>query len=139
MPSFSKESQDRLSSCHYSLQLICNDIISFYNFTVLCGHRTKEEQNKSFQEGKSKLQFPHSKHNSYPSLAVDIAPYPINWHDRERFFMLAGMMFACANKHNIKLRWGGNWNGNFISSDQKFDDLPHFEVITAVGTKNLTL
>ena len=37
------------------------------------------------REGRSKLSWLESKHNCEPSRAVDIAPYPIDWDDRERF------------------------------------------------------
>ena len=42
---------------------------------IVCGHRNKEDQNKAFAEGKSKLKWPKGKHNKLPSQAVDAAPY----------------------------------------------------------------
>ena len=74
MPYFGRLSTQRLSTCDERLQDICNEAIKVYDFSVLCGHRDEIEQKKLFREGKSKLEYPHSKHNSIPSLAVDIAP-----------------------------------------------------------------
>ena len=44
MPKFGKQSQDRLATCHPKIQLIMNEAIKAYDFTVLCGTRTPEEQ-----------------------------------------------------------------------------------------------
>ena len=54
-------------------------------------------------------------------MAVDVAPYPIDWNDRERFFELAGFVQAFALGMNIKVQWGGHWKG-------KKQDLPHWEL-----------
>lgn len=129
MPQFSSRSLQRLEECDERLQEICHEVIKFFDFTVLEGHRNKETQDRMVIEGKSKLYWPKSKHNSLPSKAVDIAPYPIVWSDTGRFKLLAGMMFGVAEMKNIKLRWGGDWNGNWSFKDQTFHDLPHYEVI----------
>jgi hypothetical protein len=52
--------------------------VSPIDFKILCGHREEKEQNEAFNKGNSKLKWPQSKHNSLPSLAVDIAPFPVN-------------------------------------------------------------
>lgn len=129
MPKFSKTSLQRLETCHPDLQKICNEAIKHYDFSVICGHRSKKEQDIALKNGATKLQYPKSKHNSNPSLAVDLAPYPIDWHKYERFYYLAGLIQATAKGMNIKIRWGGDWsmNGNF--EENKFNDLPHFELI----------
>lgn len=129
MPKFGNASKSRLAECDPRLQEICHEVIKFYDFTVLCGHRGEEEQNKLFKDGQSKLKFPNSKHNKNPSLAVDIAPWPIDWNDHRRFHLLSGMMFSVANAKGITLRWGGDWNRNWDLNDQSFYDLPHFEIV----------
>lgn len=70
-----------------------------------------------------------SKHNSQPSKAVDVSPYPINWNNKEGFYHFAGFVRATAQQMGIKIRWGGDWNGNFDLKDQNFFDLPHFEIL----------
>ncbi len=32
-------------------------------------------------------------------------------------------------KKGIKIRWEGDWNGNYDLKDQNFYDLPHFEAV----------
>lgn len=128
MPTFSRRSLARLETCDHRIQQVLKRAITRYDFTVLCGHRTKEEQNDAFERGASKLRWPQSKHNKTPSLAVDIAPFPIDWGDLQRFRELAAIILDEAAKLNIKLRWGGDFNMNG-KPDDKFIDMPHFEIL----------
>ncbi len=128
MPKFSDKSKRLLSTCDLRLQELCDEAIRIMDFTVITGHRDKESQNKAFAKGLSKLRWPDGKHNKYPSQAIDIAPYPIDWNDRERFVLLAGIMIATAKSQGIALRWGGDWDGDFNLKDNKFADLGHFEI-----------
>ena len=120
MPHFSEKSKQRLSTCHPWLQDICNEGIKIYDFSVLCGHRNETAQMIAFQEGRSKLEWPKSKHNKTPSLAVDLAPYPIDWKDLERFYHLAGIIKGLAFQMKIPITWGGDW--------LNFKDYPHYEI-----------
>lgn len=128
MPSFGRLSRQRLDTCHEDLQYICEEAIKVIDFTVVCGHRGKVEQDKAFKVGNSKLQYPNSKHNKVPSLAVDLAPYPTLWSEPRQFYILAGVIFAIADANRIRLRWGGDWDGDWDLRDQKWDDLAHFEI-----------
>ena len=65
-----------------------------------------------------------------PSLAIDAAPSPIDWNDRERFFYFAGVVKGVAEEMGIKIRWGGDWDGDNDFDDQTFDDLVHFELVS---------
>ena len=120
MAKFSKQSEIKLKELHTDLQSILSEAIKIFDFTILCGYRGQEEQEKAFLNGNSKAHFGQSKHNFKPSLAVDIAPYPIDWNNVERFKNLADIILKIANEKNIKLIWGGNW--------QKLKDYPHFEL-----------
>ena len=128
MPYFGRLSTQRLYTCDERLQSICNEAIKVYDFSVLCGHRDEIEQKKLFREGKSKLEYPHSKHKKIKSLAVDIASWPLDWDDRQAFYALAGVMFAVAHSKGIKLRWGGTWGGLQDKNKSGFYDLGHFEI-----------
>lgn len=128
MPTFSKKSVDRLETCDHRIQMVLKRAITRYDFTVLCGHRNKQEQNDAFERGASKLRWPQSKHNRVPSMAVDVAPFPIDWDNLDRFRELAAVILDEANKLGIKLRWGGDFNMNG-RPDDKFIDMPHFELI----------
>ncbi len=129
MPVFSEKSKSIIHTCDRRWDLILNDVIQIYDLTVIEGWRSDESQDELFRQGKSKLQAGESKHNQDPSLAVDVCPYPIDWDDRRRFFLLAGMIFMAAKARNIEVRWGGDWDGDWIHTDQSFHDLPHFEIL----------
>lgn len=129
MASFGKTSKARFNTLDTKLQLILIKAIEEYDFSIICGHRTEAEQDKVFSEGLSKVEYPNSKHNTYPSKAVDIAPYPIDWESRERFVYLAGLIKGIAATKGIKLRWGGDWDQDNDFKDQSFNDLPHFELV----------
>jgi peptidoglycan L-alanyl-D-glutamate endopeptidase CwlK len=109
MASFSESSRKHYMTLDGRLQDILDVAIHVMDFSVICGHRNKKDQNKAFKSGNSKLQFPHSKHNSTVSTAVDVAPYPIDWEDINRFHRLAGIIEAIAYMHDVKIIWGGDW------------------------------
>ncbi len=135
MPSFSPSSLSRLASCHEDLQEIFHVVVKNFDCSIICGHRDKAEQDRVFREKLSKVEWPNSKHNSYPSMAVDVAPYPVDWKNLERFRyfgfyvkgIAAGMYKFGLIQH--ELRWGGDWDGDNDTRDQMFNDLVHFELI----------
>jgi len=75
------------------------------------------------------LKYPTSKHNTYPSLAVDVMPYPIDWRDLYRIYYFVGYARGVANQMGIPIRCGADWDGDFNLKDQNFHDLPHFELL----------
>lgn len=129
MPKFGKKSEERLATCHVDIQRLFNEVIKHYDCTVTCGHRGKDEQDEAVRTGVSKLAWPNSKHNSLPSKAVDVVPFPIDWEDMSRFYHFGGFVLAVAKQLGIKIRWGGDWNGDLKFRDEKFKDLPHFELV----------
>lgn len=129
MPTFSQKSLDILATVDRRLYDIVTDSIKIMDFTVITGHRDQAEQDADFAAGRSKLQWPDGKHNASPSLAVDLAPYPVDWTDLSRFYVLAGIMLSCAAARNVKIRWGGNWDGSFNLKANKFQDIGHFEIV----------
>lgn len=129
MPKFGPRSLERLATCHPDLQRVMREaIIDGPDFTILCGHRGEAEQNDAVAKGLSKAPWPTSKHNSLPSRAVDIAPYPIDWNDRARFKHLAEHVFSVAAGLGIRLRWGGDFNMDGDKTTNDAWDLPHFEL-----------
>jgi len=120
MPSFSKRSTDNLATCHRDLQKVAHEAIKHFDFTVICGHRGKAEQQKAFKDKKSKLQWPNSLHNKLPSMAMDCTPYPLDWTDKASFHAMAHAMKAAAITVGVKIKWGGDW--------KDFFDGPHFEL-----------
>ena len=129
MPKYGNTSTRNLLTCDTRLQQVFNEVIKHVDCSILEGHRPEEKQNDLYHAGKSQLQWPDSNHNELPSQAVDVAPYPIDWNDRERFTYFAGFVIGIAESMGIKLRWGGDWDGDWQVRDNNFDDLPHFELI----------
>ncbi|MDH5612234.1 MAG: M15 family peptidase [Gammaproteobacteria bacterium] len=155
MPDFGPSSRRKLDTCHPVLQELCQRVVKHHDITILVGHRTETEQTDAFKKGNSTKQWPQSKHNSYPSMAVDVAPYPIpegwgdlkgqttktrdlDWKERVKFYeVIALFRFTwsqmCKNfpdiEANFDLRLGADWDGDGDYRDQTFDDLPHIELI----------
>ena len=129
MPEYSERSKDKLASADPRLQVIFNEVVKYFDNTILEGHRGRDDQNEKFRKGLSKLRYPESEHNSLPSKAIDAAPYPIDWNDRERFSFFAGYVKGIAAGLGILIRWGGDWNDNTEVKDNVFDDLVHFEIM----------
>lgn len=137
MPTFSQTSRERLDRCDARIQNILNQVIKYYDCKVLTGHRGKEEQESMYYSvpQRSKLKWPKSKHNSKPSLAVDVAPYPIpyewgnDWRDRVKFYELKAIIFYVAAQQGTKIRFGGDWDRDGDYKDNKFNDLVHFEIV----------
>jgi len=121
MPTFSKSSADKLATCDERLQRLFNEVIKYTDCTVVCGTRNKEAQEAAFEAGNSKVHWPNSQHNSLPSLAADVVPYPIDWYDVERFKAFSMLVLDCATKLGIEVEWGGNWTHGFV-------DYPHWQV-----------
>ena len=129
MPNFSDKSKRLLATCHQDLQDLFNEVIKYYDCSIIEGFRSNERQNELYEQYKTKLKGGESKHNSCPSNAIDVIPYPVNWKDKNRFYHFAGRVQGIASQMDIKIRWGGDWDGDNNFKDQTFHDLPHFELI----------
>lgn len=131
MASFGKTSSDRLDGCHPDLQKIMNIVVKVRDISIIEGIRGEEDQNRMFDEGHSKLKWPDGKHNitadRFLSDATDITPWPEQYTDKEAMIYVGGLVMGVAAALNIKLRWGGDWDGDGDMKDQSFDDLVHFE------------
>lgn len=128
MPKYSKRSLDKLNTCHKDLIKLFETVIECYDCSILEGHRSNEKQEQLFHEGRSKVRAGKSKHNSLPSQGIDVAPYPIDWNNTKRFYHFAGYVKGIADSLNIRIRWGGDWDGDNDLDDQSFMDLVHFEI-----------
>lgn len=117
---YSKKSLERIAECDEKLQLIAGELIKEMDVTVLCGHRNKADQNAAYAAGKSRLKWPHGKHNAWPSHAIDIAPYPIDWNDISKFKDMCKRVERIAKALGIKIRLGRDFKG--------LVDMPHVEL-----------
>ena len=130
MPGFGKKSRERLKGVDSRLINVLNEVVKYFDITVIEGLRSQERQNELVAQGKSKTKF--GKH--VEGKAVDIAPYPIDWKARDDFHYLGGFVLGVASKMGIDVRWGGDWSDSSLSKnarttkDNNFDDLVHFEI-----------
>ena len=100
------------------------------DFSILCGYRDEAEQNLDVKLGRSELCWPHGRHNHKPSLAVDIAAYPIDDFDRAntwRTKQLAKIVLKTASKLRIPVYWGGHWT--------HFKDVYHYQLPESYASK----
>ena len=128
MPRFGSRSINRLKTCDQKLQELFYEVVKHFDCSIIEGNRGEERQNKAYADGKSKVKYPNGKHNKFPSVAVDVAPYPIDWSDRDRFHYFGGFVLGVAKQMGMNIRWGGDWNQDTHTKDNKFDDLVHFEI-----------
>jgi len=135
MYKFGKQSLDRLATCDERIQKVMNEAIKHYDFTVLYGYRTPAEQFELFKQGRTLVgkewkvtgktvtnldgKTKMSNHNSNPSKAIDIAPYPIDWNNIQRFLDMAKVVKEAAKTVGVEITYGGDW---------KMKDYPHWEV-----------
>jgi peptidoglycan LD-endopeptidase CwlK len=131
MPKYSKRSSGYLNTCDDRIQRVFNRVIQHFDCKITCGHRTQEQQDLLFNATPSvtQVEWPNSRHNSIPSEAIDVVPYPVDYDDRERFTYFAGFVIATGLSMGIRLRWGGDWDQDTEVSDNSFDDMPHFELV----------
>lgn len=128
---WSRKSAERLADCHPALIALMDAAIesSPVDMTILCGHRTEVEQTAAFNKGASKVEWPNSRHNRVPALAVDVAPYidgRLSW-DWPHYYPMAkhikstwnGLPFEITD--GWRLEWGGDW--------RSFKDGPHWQIV----------
>lgn len=130
---WSRRSRERLDTCHPLLIELFDRVIARddlpHDLIVLCGHRSREEQEAAYRAGTSRLRWPRSRHNTSPSMAVDVAPYvggAVSW-DWRYYHEIAPIvkaewaaMTAEGRTGTYSLTWGGDWS--------KFPDGPHWQI-----------
>lgn len=115
----------KLSTCDPRLQQLVTAVVArvdagalaplVTDISVACGFRGEAEQNAAFDRGVSKLRWPKSKHNTTPSLAVDVWPSPVDWKRNDQFEAVRKLTLQVAHELSISI--------HVISWD-----LPHFQL-----------
>lgn len=130
---FSAFSIKQLDSCDARIQAVLKAAIKKIDFKVIRGHRGQLEQDRAYERGASPLRFPHSKHNRFPSHAVDIIPFKdgkfVGWKDLDAFAELSKVVLAEAKKQGVKMRWGGDWDQDGNWKEETWFDGPHYELL----------
>ena len=104
--------------------------LSPFDLAITEAHRTKEEHD-ALPSGSTQVSWEDSKHSEYPSAAGHLDPYPIDYDDWLRYYVLAGVVMAAAKELKVdhKIRWGGDWDSDMKLAEETFRDLAHWELI----------
>ena len=119
-----------LEGVHPLLVDWCLELVTIIDNSVVDGVRDLTTQREYVALGVSKtMNSLHLVQSDGYSHAVDLAPYPVDWQDHRRFYILAGVGLGLAAKMNIPITWGGRWNPD---DDQfklpSFNDMGHFQI-----------
>lgn len=129
MNTYSNLSESRLMTCDIRWHHIMAEVIKEIDNSIICGHRNAADQNAAYDSNNSQVKWPDSKHNDYPSKAIDAVPYPSMWDNIDRFFTLNYVIEKVAKRLGYKVRWGGDWDGDGDLDDQTLMDYGHWELI----------
>jgi len=117
-----RTSQRRLSTCTPNIQRLMTAALHHpdcpHDMSITSGHRTHEEQAALYARGRTapgpkvtNAKPGQSRHNSYPSEAVDIVPYvdgSLSW-DWDHINPCAEHIKRVAAGLGIEIEWGGDW------------------------------
>ncbi len=133
----------KLDTCHSELV----DVFHLYRqrdlfeLTIVHGWRGEEVQTDAFRSGNSSKEWPDSKHNLMDlegkplSDAVDYAPWcllpngkwGIPWKDTHAFAIVGGALLAISVELGYNFRYGGDWDMDGTTTDQRLMDWGHLE------------
>ena len=104
--------------------------MSPFDLSITDSHRTLEEH-EALPDGATQVSWEDSKHSTFPSMAGHLDPYPINYDDWLRYYVLAGVVMAAARDLSMldRVRWGGDWDRDLNLAEESFRDLAHWELI----------
>tara|TARA_Y100000401_G_scaffold34109_1_gene25478 strand:- start:1068 stop:1448 length:381 start_codon:yes stop_codon:yes gene_type:complete len=124
MYKFGRRSRERLKGVDVRLVNVLNELIKMMDVTIIEGLRSAERQKELLAKGATKVKY--SKHME--GKAVDLAPYPIDWENRDGFYYMGGMIRGIAKQMGINVRFGGDWDSDGDTKNNSFDDLVHVEI-----------
>lgn len=119
---------ERLETCAKDLQRLVLAVHERHPVQVWCGYRDQKGQDLAYKTGHTKVEWPNSKHNVMPSIAVDLMPVKQPKSSQEWHFF-AGLVEGIAFAMHIPLRWGGNWAADDCATPNSFNDFCHFELL----------
>ena len=94
MPRFGKRSKERLKGVDTRLVNVLNELIKIMDVTIIEGLRSEKRQKELLAKGATKVRY--SKHMD--GKAVDLAPYPIDWNNRDGFHYMGGLIRGISHK-----------------------------------------
>lgn len=140
-------SKNHLAGVTPDLRSVFMEGINLADIQIIDGVRTFAEQERNLATGASTTL--NSKHLPQPpdnlSRAVDAVVYPVEWANLEKgfeavkrvdpglkvleHFWMLGMLAGIAHMKGLKVRQGIDWNSDGDFSNQKFNDMPHTELV----------
>ena len=103
MPKFGKRSKDHLKGVDAKLQNVPNEVVKYFDITVIEGLRSQKRQNELVAQGKSKTKF--GKHVDGKAVMDIKIRWGGDWNASSTF------------------------EGQRTTKDNNFDDLVHFEIL----------
>jgi peptidoglycan L-alanyl-D-glutamate endopeptidase CwlK len=128
MSTLDAASAARLRAAHPLLQQLFAAVAEETPIIILASQRGRADQEAAYKAGNSKARFGQSAHNWSPSVALDVAPAPLDWNNRKAFIALSEIVLRIAEKMGIPIRWGGDWNMDGDKTTSDAWDLPHYEL-----------
>lgn len=112
------ESNRQLDTCHPKIGKLIREVdrrlsklrVQRLDISAVCGHRGQAAQEQAFAAGNSDKHWPDSRHNTLPSTAVDVTPYPQMWSDPELLMLLIGFILAVSVDLDIEIEVGALWH-----------------------------
>ena len=129
MPTLDKASAQRLAKAHPLLRKLFTEVAKRADIVILESQRGRAAQELAYRTKRSKARFGQSAHNWTPAIALDVCPKPIDWKNTKALVKLAKeIVLPLAKELNIPLRWGGVWDMDGRTEDEKFVDMPDYKL-----------
>lgn len=130
MSSFGSKSLSVRAKLHQIWKEILDEAIKsdYFDFSIVNGYRTDEDQEAEFDAGNSKARAGESAHNYLPSFGVDIIPHPSGYSDGQAMLLLAGHIIGTAERLGYEITNGSDWDRDGMVIDTNFKDFWHFEL-----------
>ena len=130
MARYGRQSRDNHDGVHPLLVDWSFELVSIMNVKCIDGVRNLTTQREYVHLGVSlTMNSMHLIQSDGYGHALDLAPYPVDWNDTRRFYIMGGIGIALAHKMDIPITWGGRWNPD---DDQfhlpEFNDIGHFQI-----------
>lgn len=148
--SFGRNSMAQYVTLHHDLQLVLNEAIEVFDFSIDEGARSIETQIRYIRRGVTRTldsyHIPRDEHGRYapnePALAADLIPYTkgvdpwprdsdsslVREKKKARFYYMQGILRRASETLGIQVRGGQDWDMDGDFFDQSFDDLGHVEL-----------